>query len=281
MVVGLDVHHAAPGSQGASYAAVVASLDPRCVRYRTVVTEQAMIDSVDPRGGSTRKVRQEIVDTLEETMMTLLHDFATANSRPPRRIIFFRDGVAHNQFEAVTQEEVAKVRRACHAVCGHSMPQLVFIVTQMRTKARLAEWGRGKGGEGWQNVPPGTIVDRDITGAGVFDWYMVPHHALQGSARASHYHVLENDAHLTADELQRFSFDLCHLYGRATKIVSRPAHLYYAHLAAALGPYYSAGYKERDADEWDLHSTSSHSSNRSTSARQDLHPNVVRRVYYA
>ena len=91
-----------------------------------------MVDSVDPRGSGTRKARQEIVETLEETMETLLHEFARANcfgtNRPPQRIIFFRDGVAHNQFEAVTTQEVAKVRRACQKVCGAAVPQLVFIV---------------------------------------------------------------------------------------------------------------------------------------------------------
>ena len=94
MVVGLDVHHASPGSQGASYAALFATLDMRCVEPRTIVTTQEMMD--DPRGGS-RKQRQEIVRTLEESMFTLLRDFCEADcfgtgGKPPRRIIFFRDG---------------------------------------------------------------------------------------------------------------------------------------------------------------------------------------------
>ena len=95
MVVGLDVHHASPGSHGASYAAVVASLDVHCVKMRTIVTTQEMVDA-PPRAGSngaSRKQRQEIVHTLKETMVTLLRDFAAANHfgtrRPPQRIIFF------------------------------------------------------------------------------------------------------------------------------------------------------------------------------------------------
>ena len=277
MVVGLDVHHPAPGSQGASYAAVVASLDQKCVKFRTIVTEQGMVD--DGRRGATGKVREEIVRTLEESMITLLKDYARHNRFPPKRIIFFRDGVAHNQFQAVTDVEVDQIRRACEIICGTSAPHLVFVVTQMRTRTRLAVKSGGQGGEEWQNVTPGTVVDRDITG-GNFEWYMIPHHALQGSARASHYHVLHNDACLTPDELQRFAFDLCHLYGRATKIVSRPAHLYYAHLAAALGPYYDAGYMERDVEHWDVQSMSSHGSGGS-GTRRELHKDVTGRVYYA
>ena len=83
---------------------------------------------------------------------------------------------------------------------------------------------------------------------------------------------------LTPDQVQRFALDLCHLYQRATKIVSRPAHLYYAHLAAALGPFYDSAYKERDG-EWELGSTSSHGSN--SGARAELHLAMKSRVYYA
>ena len=68
-----------------------------------------------------------------------------------------------------------------------------------------------------------------------------------------------NDCRLTPDELQRFAFDLCHLFQRATKVVSRPCHLYYAHLAAALGPYYDTAFKARDG-EYDLRDVQSTSS---------------------
>ena len=290
MVVGLDVHHASPGSNGASFAAVVASLDMQCVKMRTVVTTQEMLD--DPNGGS-RKQRQEIVPTLYETMTELLHEFRKADcfrtgGKPPRRIIFFRDGVAHNQFEAVTEQEIEQIDRACRDFTGGMPIRLVFIVTQMRTKARFATTegdprpltGRKGGGKGLDNVPFCTVVDRDITGAGTFEWYAQPHHALQGSGRVSHYHVLVNDVQLTPDELQRFAIDLCHLYQRATKVVSRPVHLYYAHLAAALGPYYEAGFKERN-DDWEMQSTSSHGSHSSNSPRQELHPSMKDRVYFA
>ena len=82
------------------------------------------------------------------------------------------------------------------------MPQLVFVVAQMRTRCRLAVEGGGGGGKGFgggggkgfggkgggageANVPVGTIVDETITSgpwddrAETGDWYMVPHHGLQ------------------------------------------------------------------------------------------------------
>ena len=153
MVVGLDVHHASPGSSGASFAAVVASLDMQCVTFRTVVTTQEMVDVRTADGKTVRKQRQEIVHTLYDTMTELLKEFCRANcfktgGRPPRRIVFFRDGVAHNQFEAVAEQEIEQVTRACMDFNGGTPIQLVFIVTQMRTKTRLATEGGGGGGKG-------------------------------------------------------------------------------------------------------------------------------------
>ena len=65
---------------------------------------------------------------------------------------------------------------------------------------------------------------------------MVAQHGLKGTSRPSHYHILHNDFG-TPTELQRLTFELCHLYARATKIVSRPAPVYYAHRAASLAQY--------------------------------------------
>lgn len=280
MVVGLDVHHASPGSQGASYAAVYATLDMRCVKPRTIITSQEMLD--DPNGGS-RKQRQEIVLTLYDTMVSLLREFCDANyfdngGRPPRRIIFFRDGVAHNQFEAIAEQEIEQVTSACKYVNGGSPIPLVFIVTQMRTRARFAT-------EDGRPLPSSTILDRDIVGQGTCEWYAQPHHVITSnkrpaSGRSSHYHVLVNDPRLAPTELQRFAVDLCHLYQRATKVVSRPAHLYYAHLAAAFGPYYDSSYKERNG-HWDNQSTSSHGSDSSSGMRRELHPAMKNRLYFA
>jgi hypothetical protein len=54
----------------------------------------------------------------------------------------------------------------------------------------------------------------------------------KGTCRPSHYHVLANDAKAQKEAIEQLTSDLCFLYARATKIVSRPAPVYYAHLAA-------------------------------------------------
>ena len=93
-----------------------------------------------------------------------------------------------------------------------------------------------------ENALPGTVVDNVITTASQFDFYMCSHYVrrmlwssmmprlsdqlliccshvrtprvgqgLLGTSRPTHYHVLNDDIKLSADEIQRFTFDLCHL----------------------------------------------------------------------
>ena len=87
---------------------------------------------------------------------------------------------------------------------------------------------------------------------------MCSHFGLKGTSRPTHYHVLCDDLALRSDDLQRFTFDLCHLYARCTKIVSSPAPTYYAHLAAYHAHYYMSNFKDED-DNWETHSSISSS----------------------
>ena len=73
---------------------------------------------------------------------------------------------------------------------------------------------------------------------------MVAQHGLKGTSCPSHYHVIKDDCNDNVELLQKLTFELCHLYARATKIVSRPAPVYYAHRAAFLAQYYKDDYKE-------------------------------------
>lgn len=55
---------------------------------------------------------------------------------------------------------------------------------------------------------------------------------IKGTSRPAHYHVLWDDNNLTMDQLQEFTYNMCHVYSRCSKSVSLPAPVAYAHLAA-------------------------------------------------
>ena len=105
------------------------------------------------------------------------------------------------------------------------------------------------------NIPAGTTVDVGITHPTEFDFYLCSHQGIQGTSRPSHYHVLWDDNHFEADDLQQMTYQLCHTYVRCTRSVSIPAPAYYAQLVAFRARYHLVE-KEHDSGEGSLFSSS-------------------------
>jgi len=259
MVMGYDINHPQPGSRKPSYAALVAMMDTECTKTHTAVGAQ--------------KSRTEIAGFVDK-VRACLRAFANFNKVPPSRIMFYRDGVADSQFDKLLQVECPQILEACQLE-AMPPPKLTVIVVQQRTKARFAT-------EDDNQVKAGTVINQDIVGADKKDWYMVSQHGLKGTARPCHYHILHDDLDTNPEILQRLTFDLCHLYARATKIVSRPAPVYYAHRAAFLAQYYKDDYKEENMFEvGSTTSTGSLGSNASSIQEIALGANIASTVYFA
>ena len=84
MVLGADVYHAPPGSSRPSFSALVAAIDSQCTEWRSEVGAQPS--------------RTEPIIHLEEMVFREIVRFQELRGTHPRRLIFFRDGVAHSQF---------------------------------------------------------------------------------------------------------------------------------------------------------------------------------------
>ena len=221
IIFGADVTH--PRSEditSPSIASVVASVDLQGGRYRALHRHQ--------------KHRQEIIADLKDMTIDHLKAFYRATGgQKPVKIIFYRDGVSEGQFKTVRLEEIAALQKACTELQTDYQPKMTFIVVQKRHHTRFfPKTDRDKVGRG-NNVPPGTMVDRTITHPSQFDFYLCSHIAIQGTSRPCHYHVLWDDSDFSADELQCFSYQLCHMFWRCNRSVSYPAPTYYAHHDAA------------------------------------------------
>ncbi|CRK36293.1 hypothetical protein BN1708_019972, partial [Verticillium longisporum] len=87
-----------------------------------------------------------------------------------------------------------------------------------------------------RNIKNGTVVDRGVTQARYWDFFLTAHTALKGTARPARYTVLLDEIFTTnygmteqaANQLEKFTHDLCYLFGRATKAVSICPPAYYA-----------------------------------------------------
>jgi len=223
MVVGADVTHPDPGSQGQkpSIAAVCASVDPDVGLFNTEVRLQDADQSVE-----------EIIK-LREMMSSLLLKFYQRNKgRKPEKIIFYRDGVSEGQFDMVLVKEISAIQWACFDLEPGYEPDITFVVAQKRHNTRLfPENDKDRVGKAG-NIPPGTVVDTEITHPVETSFFLASHEGIQGTTRPTGYHLLWDDSNFTADELQKLTYYLCHLYSRCERSVSYPAPTYYAHLAA-------------------------------------------------
>uniref|UniRef100_A0A5K3FNC3 Protein argonaute-1 n=1 Tax=Mesocestoides corti TaxID=53468 RepID=A0A5K3FNC3_MESCO len=265
---GADVTHPPAGDKTKpSIAAVVASMDAHPSRYSATVRVQSH--------------RQEIIQDLYPMVRSLLLQFYRSTRFKPTRIIYYRDGVSEGQFLNVLNHELRAIREACVRLEIGYQPGITFVVVQKRHHTRLfcadKKDQMGKSG----NIPAGTTVDQIITHPTEFDFYLCSHAGIQGTSRPSHYHVLWDDNHFSADDLQNLTYQLCHTYVRCTRSVSIPAPAYYAHLVAFRARYHLV---EKEIDSGEGSQKSGNSDERTPTAMMravTVHPETLRVMYFA
>ncbi|XP_021941607.1 protein argonaute-2-like [Zootermopsis nevadensis] len=141
----------------------------------------------------------------------------------------------------VLREELNAIRCACSSLEQGYKPKVTFLVVQKRHHTRFFPSPEDADGRN-KNVPPGTVVDREITHPIEVDFYLVSHASCRGVSRPTRYHVLCNDDnHMTKNEIEELTYYLCHMFSRCTRSVSYPAPTYYAHLAAYRARVYLVG----------------------------------------
>ncbi|KAF9357352.1 Eukaryotic translation initiation factor 2C [Mortierella sp. NVP85] len=219
IIFGADVSHPAPGdSVRPSIAALVGSMDSKAARYAASVRVQT--------------ARTESIADLSSMTIDLLKTFYQTCGHKPERIVFFRDGVSEGQFADVLKNEVAAVKAGCRTLEADYDPELTFLVVQRRHHTRFFPM-RPQDGDRSGNCKPGLVIDTDIVHPFEFDFYLQSHAGLLGTSRPAHYVVLMDENKFSADELQEFTYKLCHLQARCTRSVSVVPPAYYAHIVAA------------------------------------------------
>ncbi|KAI8979788.1 Piwi domain-containing protein [Mycotypha africana] len=234
IIIGADVTHPSPGDfNRPSIAALSASMDARASRYSSAIRVQAN--------------RTEIIADLANMMKEILKNFYQSCGQKPERILFYRDGVSEGQFKQVMDSEVAAIRAACASLEKTYQPTLTFVVVQKRHHARFFPIEQ-RDADRTGNCLPGTVIDTDIVHPFEFDFYLQSHAGLQGTSRPTHYHVLHDENKFTSDALQELTYNLCYIYGRATRAVSIVPAAYYADLIAARARFHRRGENWSDTD---------------------------------
>ncbi|KAI0390066.1 ribonuclease H-like domain-containing protein [Xylariaceae sp. FL0594] len=233
MIVGIDVTHPSPGSTSAapSVAGMVASVNAQLGQWPGVLNIQA-------------KSRQEMVSDLKGMLISRLRLWRSKGGHGayPENILIYRDGVSEGQYATVEKDELPQIRAACADLYSPAdqkkgLPKITLIIVGKRHHTRFYPTNL-QDADRSGNSKPGTVVDRGVTEARSWDFYLQAHAALQGTARPAHYFVLLDEIFRSrygkapgknvADELQMTTQSLCYLFGRATKSVSYCTPAYYA-----------------------------------------------------
>lgn len=233
MVVGIDVTHPSPGSAktAPSVAGVVASVDQWLAQWPADLRIQA--------------ARQEMVSDLGNMLKARLRLWAKHNnSTYPENILIYRDGVSEGQYEIVLDQELPLLRQACSDLYPATstkagVPHLSILIVGKRHHTRFYPT-RDSDADRSSNPQNGTVVDRGVTEARNWDFFLQAHTALQGTARPAHYYVVLDEIFRSrkvqypfqnaADALEDLTHNMCYLFGRATKAVSICPAAYYADL---------------------------------------------------
>jgi len=242
MIMGMDVTHPAKGVSVAgtpSIVAVVASVDDQFAQY--------------PAGLALRESKVEIElredKVLRDMFISRFKLYKDRNQgRLPERVILFRDGVSESQYVQVRDRELKEMENAFKHFSNYR-PKLSIVICGKRHHTRFYPTNeRDAASDG--NPLPGTVVDRGITPAYEFDFFLQAHGGLKGTTRPTHYFVVHDENGFNADDLQRVTNDLSYMFARATKAVSLVSPAYWADIACERGRCYLqkllAGGKEED-----------------------------------
>ena len=235
MVVGIDVTHPSPGSatNAPSIASMVASTDGQLGQWPAVLRIQA--------------ARQERVADLDDLLVSRLKLWQVKNLQYPDNILVYRDGVSEGQYNMVIEEELPLLQKACKEnypadAQKRGLPKISIIVVGKRHHTRFYPTSDETGKIDTRSCNPvnGTVVDRGVTEARNWDFFLQAHTALQGTARPAHYYIVHDEIFAkaavrppflnTADVLEDLTHNMCYMFGRATKAVSICPPAYYADL---------------------------------------------------
>ncbi|KIX98867.1 uncharacterized protein Z520_05328 [Fonsecaea multimorphosa CBS 102226] len=280
MIVGLDVTHPSPGSAktAPSVSGIVASVDNWLGQWPAELLIQ--------RPG------EEMITGLQPLIKSRLKLWQKLNKSLPDNILVYRDGVSEGQYNLVLEKELPSFRAACKELyppdkTKNGFPHITIIVVGKRHNTRFYPTKEADADRS-SNPPNGTIVDRGVTEARNWDFFLQAHTALQGTARPAHYYIVLDEIfrrrpvkppfNNPADVLEDLTHNLCYLFGRATKAVSICPPAYYADLVCERSRCYLSGLFDPEIAE--SGSTSTQSTQLPDPSAVRLHPNVQNSMFY-
>ena len=163
---------------------------------------------------------------LKEIIENCLNYFEKINNRKPGVIIIYRQGGNEKQTENVMRTEIPIIEKAIFN--NNYKPKLTIFSVNKKTDLKFFE----NGNRGYQNIPMGTIIDRDVVSPDVFEFYLQCPDVDRGTASPVHFLcIYNNNENLTVNDFQDISYKQSFYYWNWPGPVRIPAALKYAEVA--------------------------------------------------
>ncbi|KAK0415405.1 hypothetical protein QR680_011930 [Steinernema hermaphroditum] len=218
MYMGLDISH--PGIGGASPTPTVVGM---------VFSKNECLDV----GGRVwyQKPREHLLENMKPYIKEALEEFKRNSGKYPATIIVYRGGVSEGEYAKLDQAEIRQFREVFEEL--RTKPSLKYITVQRNSGYRLMPRQpnnfHGAKDPVRQNVLPGTCADAGIVNEALKEFILVPHQAIQGTAKPSKYVLVHDDPKpISMDHLEMVTNTLCYIHGIVSSPVSCPSILYQA-----------------------------------------------------
>lgn len=211
----------------------------------------------------------------------------------PDNILIYRDGVSEGQYDIVLNQELPLLREACKekypaTQTKAGLPRLTIVVVGKRHHTRFYP-AQDNDADNKSNCKPGTVVDRGVTEARNWDFFLQAHSAIQGSARPAHYFVVLDEifrsrkaipAGNLQDSLEQITQSLCYVYGRATRAVSICTPAYYADIVCERARSYLKNLYDPSASDAGSVAAGGGAAVVNLASSVRVHPNLTNTMFY-
>lgn len=146
----------------------------------------------------------ETIQHIGDMVCSLVEEFEKRNSCFPEKLVIYRDAVQDVLFQKVANDEVKEIKMKCSELgrsFGGYKPTITFIFVK-KCCHRMRDDGDGN------TLEKAVVINREPSSGGIFDFCLFSN---TGSVltRASRYTVLYDDNHLTANDLEMMTYNMC------------------------------------------------------------------------
>ncbi|EGT54330.1 hypothetical protein CAEBREN_25499 [Caenorhabditis brenneri] len=166
----------------------------------------SLTNSTQLGGFSYMQTQKEYkLQKLDEHFPMCVKMYGEHAKRLPSRIVIYRVGAGEGDFKRV-KEEVEEIRKTFDKVQQGYNPQLVVIIAQRASHARVFPLRIEGHKAGEQNVPSGTCIDNVVTAFGYDEFILSSQSPLIGTVRPCKYTILVNDAGWSKNEIIHLTY---------------------------------------------------------------------------